>query len=64
MLDHPPFFEITPVLTYLEFPTGLNQSPDFNPIEMVWDEMKAFITSKFCKNLNETKDAILEYKKI
>ena len=29
---------------------------------MVWADMKALIASKFCRNLNETKDAILEYK--
>ena len=40
-LHDPPFFEIT---------TGLNQSPDLNPIEMVWAEKKTFIASKFCRN--------------
>jgi hypothetical protein len=30
---------------------------------MVWADMKAYVASRFCKNLNEVKDAIFEYKK-
>ena len=29
---------------------------------MVWADMKAFIASKFCRNLVEVKDAIFGYK--
>ena len=31
------------------------QSPDLNPIEMVWADMKAFVASRFCRNLHEVK---------
>jgi hypothetical protein len=30
---------------------------------MVWADMKAYVASRFCKNLNEVTDAIFEYKK-
>jgi hypothetical protein len=30
---------------------------------MVWADMKAYVASRFCKNLNEVKDAIFDYKK-
>jgi hypothetical protein len=30
---------------------------------MVWADMKAYVASRFCKNLNEVNDAIIEYKK-
>ncbi len=39
------------------------QSPDLNPIEMVWADMKAFVASRFCRNLDEVKDSIFDYKK-
>jgi hypothetical protein len=29
---------------------------------MVWADIKAFIASNFCRNLNETKDAIMNIK--
>ena len=28
---------------------------------MVWADMKAYVASRFCKNLNEVKEAIFEY---
>jgi len=54
------FLKLQPVLPYLEITAGLNQSPDLNPIEMVWAEKKTFIASKFCRNWNEAKDAIIK----
>ena len=39
------------------------QSPDLNPLEMVWADMKAFVASRFCRKLDEVKDTIFEYKK-
>ena len=30
---------------------------------MVWADMKAYVASRFCKNLNEVKVAIFEYKR-
>ena len=30
---------------------------------MVWADMKAFLASRFCRNLHVVKDAIFEYKK-
>ena len=38
------------------------QSPDLNPIEMVWADMKNYIASKLCKNLDDIKVAIGEYR--
>ena len=39
------------------------QSPDLNPIEMVWADLKAFVGSKCCRTTNELNNAIAEYKK-
>ena len=39
------------------------QSPDVNPLEMVWADMKVFVASGYCRNLDEAKDTIFEYKK-
>ena len=30
---------------------------------MVWADMKAYVASRYCKNLNEVKEAIFEYKR-
>ena len=35
-------------------------SPDLNPIEKLWEDMKKFISSKLCKNMRELKMAILK----
>ena len=35
-------------------------SPDLNPIEWIWADMKRFLRKKFVKNLDELKDSIIE----
>ena len=37
-----------------------SQSPDLNPIEHLWDEIKKRLDAKPCKNLEELKTAIFE----
>ncbi len=39
------------------------QSPDLNPIERVWADMKAFVRSKCCRTTNELNYAIAEFKR-
>jgi hypothetical protein len=41
--------------------TSPAKSPDLNPIEQVWAEMKIFIRKKFCKTPEEVADAIHEF---
>jgi len=36
-------------------------SPDLNPIEMVWNEMKQFVKRKNCKTQNEFEQAVFEF---
>ena len=38
------------------------QSPDLNPSELVWADMKKFVSTKLCKNLDEVQLAIDEYR--
>jgi transposase len=38
-------------------------SPDLNPIEMLWAEMKQFVAKRFCKTKEEVVTAIQEFKK-
>jgi transposase len=37
-------------------------SPDLNPIEMVWNQMKDYVRSKFCKNIEEIVLAVNEFR--
>jgi len=37
------------------------KSPDLNPIEWVWSDMKQFIRKKFCQNVQDLKDAVQEF---
>ena len=37
-------------------------SPDLNPIESVWGDLKHFIRRKFCNNVQELKKAVAEFK--
>ena len=39
------------------------QSPNLNPIEVVWADLKAFVRSKCCRNTFELNNEIAEYKK-
>ena len=36
-------------------------SPDLNPIEMVWNQLKDYVRSKLCKNLQEIALAVNEF---
>ncbi|CAJ0598615.1 unnamed protein product [Cylicocyclus nassatus] len=45
-------------LTTLDWPA---ESPDLNPIELVWGNMKNYIRGKNVKNLEELKVAIIQY---
>jgi len=38
------------------------QSPDLNPMEMVWSELKSFVNRKLCKNYEELQCAIEEFR--
>ena len=38
------------------------KSPDLNPIEMVWSDMKRYVRSQFCKTDLEVVDAIEDYR--
>jgi hypothetical protein len=42
--------------------TAPAQSPDLNPIEMVWADLKHYVSSKMCTNLMEIQTSIGEYK--
>ena len=37
------------------------QSPDLNPIELLWHSMLEYVRNKFCKNCFQVKHAILEW---
>ena len=37
-----------------------SQSPDLNPIEHIWEEMKTKLENKPCKNINELESAIFQ----
>ena len=39
------------------------QSPDLNPIEIIWADLKAYVRSKCCRTTYELNNAIAEYKK-
>lgn len=36
-------------------------SPDLNPIEWVWSELKSFVRSKFCESESDVLNAIREF---
>ena len=36
-------------------------SPDLNPIENLWADMKKFVGSKLCKTMRELKIAVSEF---
>ena len=38
------------------------QSPDLNPIEILWADLKRYIRSKMCSSLTEIIQSIDEYK--
>ena len=42
------------------FPHGPLKSPDLNPIEQLWEEMKKRLEHNPCKNLEELKAAIFQ----
>ena len=37
-----------------------SQSPDLNPIDHIWEEMKAKLENKPCKGIDELKSAIIQ----
>lgn len=38
-------------------------SPDLNPIEWVWSDLKNYVRSKVCKTESELVNAIFEFQK-
>jgi transposase len=38
-------------------------SPDLNPIEWLWADMKRFVRKRLCKNEDELIQAILDFRK-
>ena len=51
-------FKLISIIKFISPP----YSPDLNPIEMVWNEMKNFVKSKFCKTPEEVANAIEEFR--
>ena len=39
------------------------KSPDLNPIELVWPDMKLFVRKSFCQNEAECFEAVIEFHK-
>jgi transposase len=39
------------------------KSPDLNPIEWMFADLKRYVRSKMCKTIEELKAAILEYRR-
>lgn len=40
------------------------KSPDFNPIELLWNDLKQFIREKYCRNTEELISAVQEYESL